>query len=148
MASYDLNPLSDEAVDRLIRIVNSDTKLYRRHWYFFWIPIAYEYCLDEQLEALEILGQSRNLKALDYVEKLSKTEDLGYNERGSCGDADEIYIVHPHAHGKLAEALCSASPAPCRQWDSDYNSSFKSTNPRAVLILETALSQLKKDLSK
>ena len=103
-----------------------------------------EYTLDEQLDALGQLGQSKNPKALAYVTEIAIERDWGFKEGGSTGYTDEILIDHPNAVGELRGALSSSSYAALHQ----YAGSDSPSDPHASLILRKALTQLRKDLGK
>lgn len=143
--------LTDEEVEVLIRIADGgETKTYEKGWRTLWLTMEhrhYAYNLDAQLEAIERLGRSSNLKALVYVEKLSEYVDGGYTEGGSCSDADEHNVDYPNAKGELRSALGWSSPstAGVREWSQDWG---KSQDLRASSVLEKALSHLRKDFGK
>ena len=82
--------LSNKEVGKLIKIANG------RYWYI-------HYSLEEQLGAIEKLGQSRNQKALNYVRRLNETK---FEPSNPIEVMDESCLKYnPHAKGELYSAL-------------------------------------------
>ena len=82
--------LSDKEVKELIKIANGGS---------FFI----HYNLEEQLEAIKGLGQSRNQKALNYVRRLNETK---FEPSNPIEVMDESCLKYnPHAKGELYSAL-------------------------------------------
>jgi len=82
--------LSNKEVGKLIKIANG------RYWYI-------HYSLEEQLGAIEKLGQSRNQKALNYLRRLNETK---FEPSNPMEVMDESFSRrYPHIKGELYSAL-------------------------------------------
>lgn len=69
--------LSDEEVTDLIQIAKGGLKPKKRYWYTLGIPVPIfqrYYTLDEQLDAIRKLGESRSRTAKDQLKELVKIE--------------------------------------------------------------------------
>ncbi|MEN9626247.1 MAG: hypothetical protein RL557_575 [archaeon] len=106
------NPLSDEEVDSLVYIADAGVKERRGHWYTLGIPINHHYGLEDQLEAIRTLGESRNKKALKYLEKLAEAGNEMIHIGGHIlhpndpPEGENYYFkVFPNAKGQLCGSL-------------------------------------------
>ena len=100
--------LSDQDVRELIRIAEGGLKERRGYWYTLGIKINHYFSLDEQLEAIQKLGLSKNITALDYLRKLNvqETRENGYQDAPDDNWASPCYDeLYPNAKGLLQEVL-------------------------------------------
>jgi hypothetical protein len=141
--------LSDQEVQALIYIANAGIKEKRAHWYTFGIPIGHRYGLDEQLEAITKLGESKNKSALDFLTRMSYEDDSRSTGFRSSDGINAHYILKcPNARGQLKKVqeydeLNGWDPAAGESISSDRHPRRESVKS----ILEKAISSLSSEAS-
>jgi len=100
--------LSDQEVSELIQIVElKHIKKREAHWYTLGIPVNHYYSLDDQLNAIKVLGESKSPKALEYISNLNlnKQVDNGVNTDEDGGGRARFDTIYPYAPVRLEEVL-------------------------------------------
>jgi len=141
-----------EIVSELIRIADggeyTPEKWVKPHWYSFRRKISdekWEYKLDDQLDAIKALGETKNKIALDYARKLLERQDgPGYSEGGSSACADWSSEYSKYAKGDLYTALYGCSVGPYAQTFHEN----KSPDERAMNTIQSAVKNLKAGIKK
>ncbi len=103
-------PVGEQAVEELIRVVEA-LKEKRGHWYTLGIPINHYYSYEEQLQAIDRLGDSRSPRALEY---LTRASEVLVNTKDQGRGMSTTYIWHPNLKGALGRAFsrtCGATYA-------------------------------------
>src|SRR3989344_4041777 len=90
-----MTKLADLEVEKLIKIADANIKEWKRNWYTLFIPIPRRYNLEEQLEAIERLGNSESEKALEYLSNLSEKSYYKYTR----------YYSHINLKGELRSRM-------------------------------------------
>lgn len=95
--------LSDKEVKRLTTIAEGGIKNRSRHWYTFGLRLNNYFSLEEQLDAIRLLGNTRSEIAYNYLTELNyETYMQSYPAGESISNMGKWY---PNAEGELREVL-------------------------------------------
>lgn len=122
--------LSDSEVNELIIIADAKIKEWKGSWYTLFIPIPKRYNLEEQLEAIEKLGNSENERALAYISSLLKISS----------SYDEYLAISHYCHINLKGNLK-------RKLDRSINSISRFGYNETTQKIKSAISKLEESLS-
>jgi phosphotransferase system HPr (HPr) family protein len=143
----------EEIISELITIANGGhcaPEIWeKKHWYSARKKAAdrkWQYALQDQLDAIEALGKTRNPIALHFVKSLlERVGGRHYTEGGGSASADYGEEFSKNAKGELSDALYSSSAGgyvPKEVMDTRYpDEKAMQTIQYAVKNLETAIEE-------
>jgi hypothetical protein len=92
-------------IAELFQIIEGRRRSPRRQWYTVGLALSHSVTLNEQLEAIQELGESANEQALSFLERIVREESDTENWRDPGASHCKWAVLYPNAKGPLKVAL-------------------------------------------